>query len=150
VQAHQLLRHWREGEADSLKRRIGSNWLTPRGKIGPGSDSTLVDANGQYESTVLFQIGEYPVWKNWDLTALTQKWINGSATNYGVLLWAPYEENGMNLWFRSSEYSDPTYRPQLEIIYSTSPRTVYFLKDHLGSIRVAHARAGLPPLFLLQ
>jgi len=56
VQAHQLLRHWREGEADSLKRRNGANWLVPRGKIGPGSDSTLVDANGQYESTVLFQV----------------------------------------------------------------------------------------------
>jgi hypothetical protein len=46
VQAHQLLRNWRELEADSLERLTGVNWLAPRGKIGPGSDSTTADANG--------------------------------------------------------------------------------------------------------
>jgi len=148
VQAHQLLRHWREMEADSLKRRVGSNWLTPRGKIGPGSDSTLVDANGQYESTLLFKDLEYPAWKSWDLTALTQKWINSTATNYGVILWATNEDvNGMNLFFRSSEYTtDPTMQPKLEVIWSQLPRTVYFLKDHLGSIRATVQDTSTAPV----
>jgi len=148
VQAHQLLRHWRESEADSLKRRVGSNWLSPRGKIGPGSDSTLVDANGQYESTTLFKDLEYPAWKSWDLTALTQKWITGAATNYGVILWATNEDaNGMNLFFRSSEYTtDPTMQPKLEIIWSQLPRTVYFLKDHLGSIRASVQDTATAPV----
>jgi len=133
VQAHQLLRHWRELEADSLKRRTGSNWLTPRGKIGPGSDSTLVDANGQYESTTLFKDLEYPAWKIWDLSALTQKWITSAATNYGVILWATNEDtDGMNLFFRSSEYTtDPTMQPKLEVIWSQLPRTVYFLLQRI-------------------
>jgi len=41
------------------------------------------------------------------------------------------------LWFRSSEYSNSTYWPKLEVTYSTdaATKTVYFLKDHLGSIR---------------
>ena len=148
VQAHQVLRHWRESEADSLKRRVGSNWLSPRGKIGPGSDSTLVDANGQYESATLFKDLEYPAWKIWDLTALTQKWINSTATNYGVILWATNEDaNGMNLFFRSSEYTtDPTMQPKLEIIWSQLPHTVYFLKDHLGSIRASVQDTSTAPV----
>lgn len=91
---------------------------------------------------MLFQTGEYPVWKNWDLTALTQKWINGTVTNYGVILWADYEENGMNLWFRSSDYSDSAFWPYLEVIWSQTPQSVYFLKDHLGSIRVTVSDSG--------
>ena len=60
-----------------------------------------------------------------------------------MILWATNEDvNGTNLWFRSSEYSDPIYRPQLEIIYSTSLQTVYFLKDHLGSIRATVSDSG--------
>jgi RHS repeat-associated protein len=41
----------------------------------------------------------------------------------------------MTLWFRSSEYSNSTYWPKLEVTYSTQGSAVYFLKDHLGSIR---------------
>ncbi|MGH7450609.1 MAG: DNRLRE domain-containing protein, partial [bacterium] len=45
-----------------------------------------------------------PVWKSWNLTDLTQKWVNGTATNYGVILWATNEDvNGYNLRFYSSE-----------------------------------------------
>ncbi|MCK6563056.1 hypothetical protein L6R21_28035, partial [bacterium] len=68
VQAHQLLNDWHESQADSLKRLTGVNWLAPRGKIGPGSNPANEDANGQFESTMLFQQGEHPIWKSWDLT----------------------------------------------------------------------------------
>jgi hypothetical protein len=76
-----------------------------------------IDAKSAYESTVLFQSGQYPTWKSWDLTALTQKWVNGSATNYGVVLWATNEAtDGYDLRFRASEYTtDPTLQPKLEV-----------------------------------
>lgn len=64
VQAHQLLNDWHELQADSLKRLTGVNWLAPRAKIGPGNNPITVDANGQFESTVLFQQGEHPTWKS--------------------------------------------------------------------------------------
>jgi RHS repeat-associated protein len=94
-----------------------------------------VDANGTFESTVLFWQSEtLPTWKNWDLTAATQKWVSGTASNYGVILWATNEAtDGKDLRFRSSAYS--TDNPKLEVTYSTAAKTVYFLKDHLGSIR---------------
>ena len=58
--------------------------------------------------------------------------------NFGVMLWATNEDTDYNtLWFRSSEYSNSTYWPKLEVTYSTdaATKTVYFLKDHLGSVR---------------
>jgi len=135
VQVHQMLVEWDEGIATKdlrLFEEIGIPWSTPYAGING------TDANAQYESTLLFQETTATGWKTWDLSALTQKWVNGSATNYGVILWATNENtDGKDLRFHSSEYSDNSLRPKLEITYSTEAKTVYFLKDHLGSIRAA-------------
>jgi len=82
----------------------------------------------------LFQ-QDYPTWKEWDLTELTQKWVDGSAANYGVILWANNEDvDSYDLRMYSSE-ADKFVRPFMEITWSQSLKTVYFIKDHLGSIR---------------
>ncbi|NIR51951.1 hypothetical protein GWO43_22065, partial [candidate division KSB1 bacterium] len=88
---------------------------------------------------------DYPKWKSWNLTTLTQKWLDGTAANYGVIpkyrdnfLWATNEDtDGYDLRLRSSEDYDTSLNgwPYLEIIWSENLRTVYFLKDHLGGIR---------------
>jgi len=140
IQAHQLLLGWDEAQADSLERSTGVNWAAARGKIG----GTNPDANGAYESTLLIVEDEaLPVWKSWDLTALTQKWVSGTVANYGVLLWATNENtSGYVLRFYSSEATTTSDRPYLEVIWSQTPQTVYFLKDHLGSIRAAVSDSG--------
>jgi len=138
VQAHQLYVSWAEAQANRDNRRTGIPWKVQYGKIGGGSDSTTTDANGTMESTILFQSGQTNTWKTWDLSALTQKWVSNMTPNLGVMLWATNEDSSYNtLWFRSSEYSNSTYWPKLEVTYSTeaATKTVYFLKDHLGSIR---------------
>jgi hypothetical protein len=146
VQAHQVLNNWDESQADSLKRLTGVNWLAPRGKIGPGSNPASEDANGQFESTMLFQTGQTGTWKVWNLTALTQKWINGTVANYGVILWATNEDvNAYDLRFYSRE--NATNKPKPVVTWSNTPKTVYFLKDHLGSIRATVLdSAGVPNL----
>ena len=140
IQAHQLLLGWDEAQADSLERSTGVNWAAARGKIG----GTNPDANGAYESTLLIVEDEaLPVWKSWDLTALTQKWVSGAVANYGVILWATNENtSGYVLRFYSSEATNTSDRPYLEVIWSQTPQTVYFLKDHLGSIRAAVSDSG--------
>ncbi len=51
-----------------------------------------------------------------------------------MILWATNEDvNAYDLRFYSSE--NETKQPQLMITWSDQPKTVYFLKDHLGSIR---------------
>jgi hypothetical protein len=107
-----------------------------------------IDAKSAYESTVLFQQNQYPIWKAWNLTNLTQKWVNGTATHYGVVLWATNETtDGYDLRFRASEYTtDPSLQPKLEVTYSQTSRTVYFLKDHLGSIRATVQDTSTAPV----
>lgn len=141
VQAHQVLNNWNELQADSLKRLTGVNWLAPRGKIGPGSNPASEDANGQFESTMLFQSGQTGTWKVWSLTALTQKWINGTTANNGVILWATNEDvNAYDLRFYSRE--NATNKPKLVVTWSNTAKTVYFLKDHLGSVRATIDQTG--------
>jgi len=89
------------------------------------------------------------MWKQWDLSALTQKWVNGTAVNYGVILWATNEDvAGYTFRFYSSEATNPSDRPYLEVVYSTdeATKTVYFLKDHLGSIRATVLDSATAPV----
>jgi len=139
VQVHQMLVEWDEVIATKdlrLFEETSIPWYTPYA----GIDGT--DAKAQYESTLLFQETTASGWKTWDLSALTQKWVKGDAVNYGVIMWvAPAggtseDTDGKDLRFRSSEYTVfQNLWPKLEITYSTEAKTVYFLKDHLGSIR---------------
>jgi len=125
VQAHQVYESWAKSQANRDNRRTGVAWKVQYGKIGGGADSTTTDANGTMESTMLFQNGQIYTWKNWDLTALTQQWVSNTVPNLGVMLWvapvgATNEDTDYNtLWFRSSEYSNSTYWPKLEVTYST-------------------------------
>jgi ribonuclease T1 len=137
VQAHQILVNWNETQATRDNRLTGTPWNVAY--VGLND----IDAKSTYESTILFQSGQTNTWKSWDITALTQKWVNGTATNYGVVLWATNEAtDGYDLRFRSSEYATTTERPYLQVTYSTSSKTVYFLKDHLGSIRATVDNTG--------
>jgi RHS repeat-associated protein len=151
VQAHQMFVSWNEAQATKDNRLTGTAWNATYGKIG-GAVPPADDANGQYESTLLFwqsELSELPKWKSWDLTALTQKWLNGTAANYGVMLWATNEDvTGYTMRFHSSEASNSSDRPYLEVVYSTeaTTRTVYFLKDHLGSIRATVLDSATAPV----
>jgi RHS repeat-associated protein len=140
MQAHQMLVNWNEAQATKDNRLTGTAWNATYGKIG-GTVPPADDANGQFESTTLFwqsELSQLPKWKSCDLTALTQDWLNGTVSNYGVILWATNEDvAGYTMRFHSSEASNSSDRPYLEVVYSTeaTTKTVYFLKDHLGSIR---------------
>jgi len=57
--------------------------------------------------------------------------------------WATNEnQDGYDLRFRSSEYSSSLYRPKLVVTYKRQFNYVYYLKDHLGNIRVTVDKDG--------
>jgi len=58
-------------------------------------------------------------WKSWDIDSLVQAWLDGSITNYGVVL-RDTDEASVNTiaWFRTSDYTADTSKcPKLEIDY---------------------------------
>ncbi|MCI0553493.1 MAG: DNRLRE domain-containing protein, partial [Anaerolineae bacterium] len=134
---------WNEAQATSVNRPSSTPWNVAY--VGLND----IDAKSSYESTVLFQSGQTGTWKIWNLAALTQKWVNGTATNYGVVLWATNETtNGYDVRFHSSDAPPPNNAnpPVLEVTWSQTPRTVYFLKDHLGSIRATVQDTSTAPV----
>lgn len=126
IQCHQVLRSWSESTCT-----WNSPWTTPGlGINGADAKSTPEDTQIWYNET--------STWKSYNLSALVKKWITTSppTSNYGVVLWATNEgTTGEAKIVNSSENGSNT--PKLEVIYSQLPRTVYFLKDHLGSIRAS-------------
>jgi RHS repeat-associated protein len=75
------------------------------------------------------------------VTAIVNKWVNQSWANHGFLLKATNEDSpGYDVRFYSSESS--ANPPYLEIEYQTALTTYYFLKDHLGNIRVTVDKNG--------
>jgi len=48
-----------------------------------------------------------------------------------------------NLRFRSTEYTPTSYRPILEVTYKRQFNKLYYLKDHLGNIRVTVDASGV-------
>ncbi|MCJ7789090.1 MAG: DNRLRE domain-containing protein [Candidatus Atribacteria bacterium] len=58
-------------------------------------------------------------WESWDIDTLVQVWLDGSITNYGVVL-KDTDESSVNTFatFVTSDYmTDPTKRPELVIDY---------------------------------
>ena len=56
------------------------------------------------------------VWRNFDVTALVQGWVSGTAANNGFVVRSP--TSGVKPLFYSSGYSlGPTLRPKLTVTY---------------------------------
>ncbi len=99
-------------------RLTGVNWASQYGAING------TDAKAGFESTMLFKSTDpVSVWKAWNLSAVTQKWINTPASNYGVILWATRkgltaneDTDGQALQFVSSEAA--SNQPYQDLILS--------------------------------
>ncbi len=61
-----------------------------------------------------------PDWHSWDLTALTQFWVNGVYNNYGISINVGEPSQGYSLKIlHSSDYlADPTLHPKLIVDYT--------------------------------
>ncbi len=92
VNIHRITASWTE---------LGATWANFAASYDPAIAATLpVSSAG---------------WHSADITALVQEWVNGTVPNYGVLL---EQDRTEYTTYYSSEWSDPTLRPKLEICYT--------------------------------
>jgi len=57
-------------------------------------------------------------WYSWELTSLVRSWYEGSVANYGIKLINSTDSNYYAKFFYSSDYSNSSLRPKLEVIYT--------------------------------
>jgi hypothetical protein len=113
-----MLRDWVEAEATWNQYSSGNNWTTAgasgAGDIGSAVDGITLDGTAA--------VG-FVTWNGAGLAALVQAWVEGSVSNYGVLIAAPTAEYkgvaplSANL-FRSNVYATSGDRPKLTVTYS--------------------------------
>ncbi|MHB9087882.1 MAG: DNRLRE domain-containing protein [Thermoleophilia bacterium] len=115
IDAHYLTRGWAEGTGLGSTTGDGATWSTydgasawtaPGGDYNPAASASAVapDSTG--------------AWVNWNVTGLTQSWVNGGVANNGILLKRSAENPAGNeaKLFYSADYNvDPTLRPVLTI-----------------------------------
>ena len=101
VEAHQLTRDWTEAGV-TWDAYDGTNpWTTPGGDfVSAVSGSFLADSVGI---------------KSMDLTALTQAWVDGSQSNFGVILLSPSGAGPENKYHSSDKIGEE--HPKLTIDY---------------------------------
>ena len=93
-------------------------------KIASDWDESTIDWDPQPTSStdaeIIINITAGAVtWKSWDIDTLVQGWLDGTITNYGMLL-KDTDESSVNTiaYFYTSDYTtDTTKRPKLEIDY---------------------------------
>ena len=114
VVAHRVIEQWVEGNGWDLSadgRSEGVTWTTAR----PGVD--WATPGGDFDLTELDRVtvaANPDGWYQWDVTAAVRAWIDGTASNYGLLL-EPDNAPWLHHQFRSSEYGFPTLRPRLVV-----------------------------------
>ena len=100
IQAHRVLKSWKETQATSTKRNSYSNWQTPW--LGLNN----IDATSYPTGQTTIYPGQPRGFVEIDVTSAVKAWKSGSP-NYGVVIWATNENiAGRDTRFASSADSD--------------------------------------------
>lgn len=114
-----LLRNWVEAEITWNQYSSGNNWTTA-GAAGVGTDISAAIDSLTLDGTAA---AGFVTWSGSGLLAVVQGWIDGTYSNYGVLIAATAAEyRGVaplsgNL-FRSTDYGTSGDRPKLTVTYA--------------------------------
>ena len=109
IQAHRVLKSWKETQATSARRYSGASWLRPY----LGLDDT--DANDCPTGQTTIYAGRPSGFVEIEVTSAVKDWKAGKP-NYGLLIWATNENiNGRGTRFYSKTYSDSSKHPYILI-----------------------------------
>lgn len=106
LKAHRITSFWNASAATWNNRTNTSLWST---------------AGGDYSSNfVSINITNQSTWYNFTITDIARGWINGTYSNYGVILLSEGASNGDYKDFNSSESAEAIYRPRIIVEYTAN------------------------------
>ncbi len=112
VDVHRITNSWTESGVTYNSRDGTNDWVTAGGDFQPTP-----------EANATLNIENYG-WVTWEITNLTQNWVNSTYQNYGIILKQPDDDSvdGINPSFYSSDYTgDSNLTPKLVIEYNRVP-----------------------------
>jgi hypothetical protein len=110
---HRLLRNWSESQATWEVYTTGNNWGTEGASAATDRSSSI---SCSFQAPVGTTVGDVLV-ADIDLS-LVQGWVDGSISNYGLLIIDSDEHSGeLGLSFGSANESTVSKRPKIEISY---------------------------------
>ena len=104
IEVHQVTQSWTTG-ATWNSANGSTAWTTAGGTFSASASATNS------------AVGPGAGWYHWYLSKLVQGWVDGSIPNQGMILKGSNEGTVDAITFRSSEYSQSTYWPYLQITY---------------------------------
>ena len=107
VGAYAILAPVTVDEATWNEAQAGVPWAIP------GCEDAVLDRRATAEFTLT--TGNPRYWHAFDITALVQEWVNGTAANNGLLFKSEVELQDASVFFASMEYSDESVHPRLVI-----------------------------------
>lgn len=120
--AYRVLQDWEETEVCWNSRKTGTAWNTAG--CESGDDGQEDDGTADRKATAEDTLADISAagWCSWDIKDLVQKWVDGTAQEYGVLIKAIGGAKAAH--FRTRESTSATQRPYLEICYRPAPASV--------------------------
>ncbi|MCP4272227.1 MAG: DNRLRE domain-containing protein [Gammaproteobacteria bacterium] len=120
INAHRMLQPWVEGsqvdQAGQQDSPPSATWVD-YGNSGlwdePGAGGTADRDSSILSSTTNSGTG----WYSWSLTSTIQHWVDGDWDNNGLVLLSDDESSNNLKIFRTSEYTNASFRPSLTIEY---------------------------------
>lgn len=109
IQAHRVLKSWKETEATTTNRYNGASWQ----KVYLGLDNTDADSHPTGKTTIY--AGRPSGFVEIDVTLAVKYWSAGKP-NYGLLIWATNEDKyGRDTRFFSKSNGDSSTHPYIVI-----------------------------------
>jgi hypothetical protein len=110
LRSHQVLRPWSEASATWIETMMGEAWGLP------GAQLAGIDYHPEYTDELVGFVGT-EIWAEFDVTDLTQYWIDNPGSNFGAAIKAYLHYSTISYSFWSSEGPLSWFRPQLFIEY---------------------------------
>ena len=108
ISVYEMLRAWVEGSGSGAAG--AANW----NQSAPGTNWT--SAGGDFNATAVANLNTNTTGQHsWSITSLVQAWVNGSKTNYGLMVASPDGGGNRTATYDSSEGATP---PKLVISYT--------------------------------
>ena len=135
LDAYALTESWEEGFSDSSGNIRGASWTNRAYAVGwatyiwnvPNSGGGTYDVTHTYATGREESSGASPLpgsfnggWVTWDLSALTQGWVDGVIVNDGILVKSRYPGDitySVKLVTDENNSVGGTHRPQLVVVY---------------------------------